>query len=164
MRYTSPPNPWINCRMVLASVSMTHSITTLPAEIRNCDRKCRARHNGNFRNFAGPLERHRLGLYYLLFYDHIAQEAVCVFLRELLRHLRGPAALAKPPKCYLGLKTTRLGFCGALLGDGYACGSWNRAAVCRAASNRSRIGSRDALFRESLCFWRGRHLAWDGGV
>jgi hypothetical protein len=40
--------------MVLASVSMTHSITTLPAEIRNCDRKCRARHNGNFRNFAEP--------------------------------------------------------------------------------------------------------------
>src|SRR5213082_2834726 len=35
-------------------------------------------------------ERHRLGLYYLLFYDNIAQEEVCVFLRELLRHLRGP--------------------------------------------------------------------------
>ena len=34
--------------------------------------------------------RHRLGLYYLLFYDNIAQEEVCVFLRELLRHLRGP--------------------------------------------------------------------------
>jgi hypothetical protein len=33
--------------------------------------------------------RHHLGLYYLLFYDHIAQEEVCVFLRELLRHLRG---------------------------------------------------------------------------
>jgi DDE superfamily endonuclease len=35
-------------------------------------------------------QRHRLGLYYLLFYDNIAQEEVCVFLRELLRHLRGP--------------------------------------------------------------------------
>jgi transposase len=35
-------------------------------------------------------QRHHLGLYYLLFYDHIAQEEVCVFLRELLRHLRGP--------------------------------------------------------------------------
>ena len=33
-------------------------------------------------------QRHRLGLYYLLFYDSIAQEEVCVFLRELLRHLR----------------------------------------------------------------------------
>ena len=35
-------------------------------------------------------QQHRLGLYYLLFYDNIAQEEVCVFLRELLRHLRGP--------------------------------------------------------------------------
>jgi transposase len=35
-------------------------------------------------------QRHHLGLYYLLFYDNIAQEEVCVFLRELLRHLRGP--------------------------------------------------------------------------
>ncbi len=34
--------------------------------------------------------RHRLNLYYLLFYDHIGQEEVCLFLRELLRHLRGP--------------------------------------------------------------------------
>jgi transposase len=34
-------------------------------------------------------KRHRLGLYYLLFFDNIAQEKVCVFLRELLRHLRG---------------------------------------------------------------------------
>ena len=34
--------------------------------------------------------RHPLGLYYLLFFDNIGQEAVCVFLRELLRHLRGP--------------------------------------------------------------------------
>ena len=34
--------------------------------------------------------RHRLGLYYLLFYDNIAQTEVCRFLRELLRHLRGP--------------------------------------------------------------------------
>jgi transposase len=35
-------------------------------------------------------KRHHLGLYYLLFYDNIAQEEVCVFLRELLRQLRGP--------------------------------------------------------------------------
>lgn len=34
--------------------------------------------------------RHRLGLYYLLFYDNIGQDEVCMFLRELLRHLRGP--------------------------------------------------------------------------
>jgi transposase len=34
--------------------------------------------------------RHRLGLYYLLFYDNIGQEEVCTFLRELLRCLRGP--------------------------------------------------------------------------
>jgi transposase len=36
-------------------------------------------------------KHHRLGLYYLLFFDNIGQEEVCVFLRELLRHLRGPA-------------------------------------------------------------------------
>lgn len=35
-------------------------------------------------------KRHHLGLYYLLFYDNIAQEEVCVFLRELLRQLPGP--------------------------------------------------------------------------
>lgn len=35
-------------------------------------------------------KRHHLGLYYLLFYDNIAQEEVCAFLRELLRQLRGP--------------------------------------------------------------------------
>lgn len=34
--------------------------------------------------------QHRLNLYYLLFYDNIGQEEVCRFLRELLRHLRGP--------------------------------------------------------------------------
>jgi transposase len=34
--------------------------------------------------------RHRLGLYYLLFYDNIGQEEVCTFIRELLRCLRGP--------------------------------------------------------------------------
>ena len=34
--------------------------------------------------------QHRLGLYYLLFYDNIGQQEVCIFLRELLRHLRGP--------------------------------------------------------------------------
>ena len=35
-------------------------------------------------------KRHHVGLCYLLFYDNIGQEEVCVFLRELLRHLRGP--------------------------------------------------------------------------
>jgi putative transposase len=34
--------------------------------------------------------RQHLGLYYLLFFDNIGQEEVCLFLRELLRHLRGP--------------------------------------------------------------------------
>jgi transposase len=37
--------------------------------------------------------QHRLGLYYLLFYDNIGQQEVCMFLRELLRHLRGPIIL-----------------------------------------------------------------------
>ena len=32
--------------------------------------------------------RHHLSLYYLLFFDNIGQDEVC--LRELLRHLRGP--------------------------------------------------------------------------
>lgn len=35
-------------------------------------------------------QRRRLGLYYLLFYDNIGQEEACLYLRELLRHLRGP--------------------------------------------------------------------------
>jgi transposase len=35
-------------------------------------------------------KRHHLSLYYLLFFDNIAQEEVCLFLRELLRQLRGP--------------------------------------------------------------------------
>jgi transposase len=34
--------------------------------------------------------RQRLGLYYLLFFNHLGQEEVCLFLQELLRHLRGP--------------------------------------------------------------------------
>jgi len=34
-------------------------------------------------------QRHRLGLYYLLFLDNICQEEVSKFLQELLRHLRG---------------------------------------------------------------------------
>ena len=34
-----------------------------------------------------------MGLYYLLFYDNIGQDEVCVFLRELLRHLRGTVIL-----------------------------------------------------------------------
>jgi transposase len=35
-------------------------------------------------------KRQRLGLYYLLFFDNIGQQEVCIFLREVLRHLRGP--------------------------------------------------------------------------
>ena len=35
-------------------------------------------------------QRHRLSLCYLLFCDNIAQEEVCVFLRDLLRHLCAP--------------------------------------------------------------------------
>lgn len=34
--------------------------------------------------------RHRLSLYYLLFFDNIGQQEVGRFLRELLRHLPGP--------------------------------------------------------------------------
>jgi hypothetical protein len=34
--------------------------------------------------------RQRLGLYYQLYFDNIGQEEVCMFLRQLLRHLRGP--------------------------------------------------------------------------
>jgi transposase len=34
--------------------------------------------------------RQRLGLYYQLYFDNIGQEEVCLFLRELLQHLRGP--------------------------------------------------------------------------
>ena len=34
--------------------------------------------------------RQHLGLYYLLYFDNIGQEEVGLFLRELLRHLRGP--------------------------------------------------------------------------
>ena len=34
--------------------------------------------------------RQRLGLYYQLYFDNIGQEEVCFFLRELLRHVRGP--------------------------------------------------------------------------
>ena len=35
-------------------------------------------------------KRHRLNLYYYLFYDNIGQEEVCLFLRHLLRHFPGP--------------------------------------------------------------------------
>jgi transposase len=38
-------------------------------------------------------KRHRLGLYYLLYLDNIGQQEVCRFLRELLRHLRGPVTV-----------------------------------------------------------------------
>ena len=38
-------------------------------------------------------KRPRLGLYYLLFFDSIGQEEVCIFLREVLRHLRGPVVV-----------------------------------------------------------------------
>jgi len=34
--------------------------------------------------------RQRLGLYYQLYFDNIGQEEVCLFLREVLLHLRGP--------------------------------------------------------------------------
>ncbi|HEX5413045.1 MAG TPA: transposase [Terriglobia bacterium] len=34
-------------------------------------------------------QRQRLDLYYLLYFDKIGQEEVCLFLRDLLRHLRG---------------------------------------------------------------------------
>jgi transposase len=34
--------------------------------------------------------RHQLCLYYLLYFNNNGQEEVCRFLRELLRHLRGP--------------------------------------------------------------------------
>jgi transposase len=35
-------------------------------------------------------KRCHLGLYYLLFYDNIGHDEVCLYLRELLQHLRGP--------------------------------------------------------------------------
>ena len=35
-------------------------------------------------------KRHRLGLFYQLYFNNIGQDEVCVFLRDLLRHLRGP--------------------------------------------------------------------------
>jgi transposase len=35
-------------------------------------------------------QRHRLGLYYQLYFQNIGQQEMCVFLRHLLRHLRGP--------------------------------------------------------------------------
>lgn len=34
-------------------------------------------------------QQQRIGLYYLLFYNNIGQEEAVLFLRELLRHLRG---------------------------------------------------------------------------
>ena len=54
-------------------------------------------------------QRQRLGLYYLLFFDNIGQEEVCVFLRELLRHLRGPViALLDNSSTHQGEPLTRL--------------------------------------------------------
>ena len=35
-------------------------------------------------------QRQRLGLYYQLYFDNIGQQEVCLFLRGLLRHQRGP--------------------------------------------------------------------------
>ena len=35
-------------------------------------------------------KRQRLGLFYQLYFQNIGQEEVCEFLRQLLRHLRGP--------------------------------------------------------------------------
>ena len=53
--------------------------------------------------------RRRLGLYYLLFYDNIGQDEVCVFLRELLRHLRGPViALLDNSSTHKGAPITKL--------------------------------------------------------
>ena len=43
---------------------------------------------GHFRNLRKPRRQH-LGLYYQLYFDNIGQDEVCLFLRELLRHLRG---------------------------------------------------------------------------
>jgi hypothetical protein len=34
--------------------------------------------------------RQHVALYYQLYFDNVGQEEVCVFLLELLRHLRGP--------------------------------------------------------------------------
>jgi len=55
-------------------------------------RKDSATRSRDLRNSVSP-GRHRLGLYYLLFYDNIGQEEVCLYLRELLRVLRGPVIL-----------------------------------------------------------------------
>jgi transposase len=38
-------------------------------------------------------KRRRLSFYYYLYYDNIGQEEVCLFLRHLLRHLRGPVMI-----------------------------------------------------------------------
>lgn len=35
-------------------------------------------------------KRQRLNLFYQLYYNHIGHDEVCVFLRDLLHHLRGP--------------------------------------------------------------------------
>ena len=35
-------------------------------------------------------QRQRLGLFYQLYFNNIGHEEVCLFLRDLLRHLRGP--------------------------------------------------------------------------
>jgi hypothetical protein len=35
-------------------------------------------------------KRQHLGLFYQLYFNNIGHEEVCVFLRDLLRHLRGP--------------------------------------------------------------------------
>src|SRR6266478_2250709 len=37
--------------------------------------------------------RQHLGLYYQLYFDNIGQDEVCLFLRELLRHLRGSVSV-----------------------------------------------------------------------
>jgi transposase len=50
-----------------------------------------------------------LGLYYLLYFDNIGQEEVCRFLRELLRHLRGPViVLLDNSSTHHGAPLTRL--------------------------------------------------------
>src|SRR2546429_6426531 len=53
-------------------------------------------------------KRRRLSLYYLLFFENIGQEEVCVFLRELLRHLRGPIIVLLDNSSTQDRKSTRL--------------------------------------------------------
>jgi hypothetical protein len=54
-------------------------------------------------------QRQRLGLYDQLYFDNIGQEEVCMFLRRLLRHLRGPVlVLLDNSSTHLGEPLQRL--------------------------------------------------------